>query len=379
MDCKTDYGVFGGLVRRFNPRIRTLQQAHWWQKEASSNDAEIYLLMPFVKYKTPIQVLLVCAILCARPISAPSQEDFKAQLARAAALRQKGSFAEARVIYEAVLPKLKAHRASRELGETLIGLSKIANSEGHYDLAVARAHEAAQVYQGLADKDGEARASNDAGLAYMNSGAYTEATRELDMALNLNSQIGNAETTITILNDLGSVYFYQSKYAESFGAYDAALQRLAKSSGEPWAQRWRQFTLLNLGALYQKLGNYQRALSINKEVEQSPEGLTQGNLGHLHANLGVLYRRLGDPQKALAEYRKAEHFFGLDHDMDGELGVLKNTGIVLALDLGRLKDALKTFTTARTLAEKTKDRREAMQSMLYRAETLYRMERFAEA
>jgi CHAT domain-containing protein len=348
------------------------------EKRLRENDAAIYLLPSSVTSRTSIQTWLVCAILCAGCISAPSQENIAAQLARARTLRQKGSFAEARGIYEAILPKLKAQKASGELGDTLIGLSKIANLEGHYDLAVARAHEAAEVFRGLGDKDGEVRAGNDAGLAYMNSGKYPEAAHELDMALNLNSQTGNAETAITILNDLGSVYFYQSKYAESFGAYDAAMRRLEKSSGEPWANHRRQFTLMNLGALYQKLGNYQRALAISHEVEQSP-GLTNGNLGHLHANLGVLYRRLGDPEKALDEYRKAEHFYGLEHDVDGELGVLKNTGIVLALDLGRLKDALKTFTAARALAEKTKNRREAMQALLYRAETMYRMERFAEA
>jgi tetratricopeptide (TPR) repeat protein len=182
-----------------------------------------------------------------------------------------------------------------------------------------------------------------------------------------------------ILNNLGSVYYYQSKYSESFGAYDAAMQHLEKSKGEPWAAYWRQITLLNLGALYQKLGNYQRALAVNKDLERSPQGLTNGDLGHLYANLGVIYRRLGDPEKALDEYRKARQSYALEHDVDGEIGVLKNTGIVLALDMGRLQDALANFNSVRALAEKSKDRREAMQSLLYRAETLYRMERLPEA
>jgi len=323
--------------------------------------------------------LLACVIVCAVNAPSQSQEDIHVQLAQARALRQKGAFTESRKIYESVLPRLRAQTASGELGETLIGLSQIANSEGHYENAVAMAHEAADAYQKFGDKDGAARAGNDAGLAYMNSGKYPEAAHELDMALSLNNQTGNTKTAMSILNNLGSVYFYQSKYSEAFGAYDAAMQRLEKSAGEPWVPYWRQITLLNLGALYQKLGNYQRALAVNKELEQSPKGLTQGDLGHLHANLGVLYRRLGDPQKALDEYRKAQHAYALKHDVDGELGVLKNTGIVLALDLGRLQDALKTFSIARTLAEKTKDRREAMQSLLYRAETLYRMERLLEA
>jgi CHAT domain-containing protein/tetratricopeptide (TPR) repeat protein len=324
-------------------------------------------------------LLLVCMIVCTVYAFPESQDEIQTRLAQAKALRQKGSFTEARYIYESLLHNLRVRAVSKELGETLIGLSKVANAEGHYELAVALAREAAEAYQKLGDKEGEERARNDAGLAYMNSGKYPEAAHELDKALSLASQTENGKSTVSILNDLGSVYYYQSKYSESFRAYNAALQRLEKSASEPWAKFFRQATLLNLGALYQKIGNYQRALAVNKELEQSPQGLGQRGLAHLYANLGVLYRRLGDPQKALDEYRKAERSYALNHDLDGELGVLKNTGIVLALDLGRLPDALKTFSSAWALAEKTGNRREAMQSLLYRAETLYRMDRLPEA
>jgi CHAT domain-containing protein/tetratricopeptide (TPR) repeat protein len=330
-----------------------------------------------VQFKASIRFLL--ALCVAVYVFSQPQENIQARLAQATSLRQKGSFKEARKVYEEVLSHLRGRPTGGELGETLIGLSQIDNAEGRYEQSVAMAHEAAAAYQKLGDKDGQARAGNDAGLALMNSGKYPEAAGELTMALSLNRQTGNTRASMSNLNNLGSVYYYQSKYSESFGAYDDAMQRLEKSAKEPWAAYWRQITLLNLGALYQKLGNYQRALAVNKELEQSPQGLTQRDLGHLYANLGALYRRLGDPQKALDEYRKAEQSYVLEHDMDGELGVLKNTGIALALDLGRLPDALQAFSSARTLAEKSKDRREAMQSILYRAETLYRLERLPEA
>ena len=71
--------------------------------------------------------------------------------------------------------------------------------------------------------------------------------------------------------------------------------------------------------------------------------------------------------------------YAKEKDVDGELGVLKNSGIVLALDLGRLPDALKTFDRVRALAEKTNNQREAMQALLYRGETLYRMDKLPEA
>ena len=324
-------------------------------------------------------VLLACLTWCPEKAGPQSRDDIKVQIANATALREKGVFREARSIYESILPALRAQGSSSDLGEALIGLGQIANAEGRYETAVALAHESAGVFHELGDKNGEARARNDAGFAYMNAGNYPEAARDLDVALGLGSQSGVAKTPVFILNNLGSVYYYQAKYSEAFTAYDAALQRVGQYAAEPWAPYWRQHTLLNLATLYQRIGNDQRALGLYEQIEQSPETLTPDYLGHLYANLGVLYRHLGDPQKALEAYRKAQRSYALEHDVDGELSVLKNTGIVLALNLGRLPDALATFSKARDLAIKSRNRREAMQAQLYRAETLYRMGRVAQA
>ncbi len=319
-------------------------------------------------------VLLVLVImgLCLMNGVAESQADIQAQLVRAASLREKGNLGEAGKIYEVLLPRLRTQPASRELGETLIGLGQIANADGHYESAVSLARESAQIYQTVGDPDGQARAHNDAGFAYMNAGSYTEAAKELDVAFNLNRPTGNAKTAVLILNNTGSVCYYQAKYSESFRAYEAAMQRLDQAGSAPWTPYWRKVTLFNLAVLYQRLGDDQRALGVYQELQQSPSGLEQRDLGLLNANMGVLYRHLGDPQKALAAYRKAEHFYGQEHDVEGELGVKMNTGIVLALELANFDGALKTFTQIRELAAKAKSRRAAMQALLYRAETLYR-------
>jgi CHAT domain-containing protein len=88
---------------------------------------------------------------------------------------------------------------------------------------------------------------------------------------------------------------------------------------------------------------------------------------------------LGDAKQALLFYGYADEYYAKEKDVDGELGVLKNSGIVLALDLGRLQDALRTFDRVRALAEQTRNQREAMQALLYRGETLYRMNKLADA
>lgn len=315
----------------------------------------------------------VSAFLC--PASAAPPEEAQAQVARADALRQEGKFQEARKVYESLLPGLRS-KQSKELGDALIGLSEIAIAQGRYDAAVALAHESASAYQALGNTDWAARALNNAGRATMFAGNYADAARELNSALRLPS---DTRTSILILNNLGNVYYYQAKYAESSRAYDEAVQRLEHSTDALWAPALRKVTLFNLAVLYQRLGDEQRALSVYRELQQSPSGLEAGDLGHLYANLGVLYRHLGDPQKALGAYQKAEHFYELEHDVDGELGVRMDTGILLAFDLARPDDALKVFTAVRARAEEAKNQRAAMHALLYQGQALYRMGRLADA
>lgn len=304
---------------------------------------------------------------------------FKTQIDKAKSLRDAGSSDEARKIYEQVLPPLRLQPPSPELVDTLNNLSNIATMSGEYGRAVEFSRESAAACKKMHDKNCEALAHDDAGLALSNAGNYPDAAIELDLGLKLTAETGNAQTAVLVLNNLGIVYYYQAKYSESLRAYESALQYVEKSAAEQWSATWRQLTLLNLGTLYQKLGNDQRAIKIYNDILAHPEEATPRDLGHLNANMGAAYRRLGDAQQALQFYGYADEYYAKEKDVDGELGVLKNSGIVLALDLGRLPDALKTFDRVRALAAQTKSQREAMQALLYRGETLYRMGKLAEA
>jgi CHAT domain-containing protein len=309
--------------------------------------------------------------------SAASQ--FKAQIDKAKSLRDAGSSDEAKKIYESVLPPLRLQPPSPELVDTLNNLSDIATMAGEYSRAVQLSRESAAACQKMQDKNCEALAHDDAGLALSNAGNYPEAAAELDLGLKLTGETGNAQTAVLILNNLGIVYYYQAKYSEALRTYETALQYVEKSSAEQWSATWRQFTLLNLATLYQRLGNDQRAIKTYDDVLAHPEAITPRDLGHINANIGAAYRRLGDAKQALQFYGYADEYYAKEKDIDGELGVLKNSGIVLALDMGRLPDALKTFDRVRALAAQTKNQREAMQALLYRGETLYRMDKLPEA
>jgi CHAT domain-containing protein len=330
-------------------------------------------------------IILVSAVTLAlfapeAAISQASSGQYKAQIDKARALRDAGSSDEARKIYESVLPPLRSQGPSPEMVDTLNNLSDIATMAGEYDRAVTLSRESAAACQKMQDKNCEAQAHSDAGLALSNAGNYEEAATELDLGLKLTAETGNAQTAVLILNNLGVVYYYQAKYSEALRTYESALQYVEKSGTQEWTAIWRQLTLLNLATLYQRLGNDQRAIHLYNDILAHPsKNLTPRDLGHMNANIGAIYRRLSDPKEALKRYGYADEYYAKEKDTDGQLAVLKNTGIVLALELNRLQDALKTFDRARALAEKTKNQREVMQAQLYRGETLYRMGKLPEA
>jgi CHAT domain-containing protein len=315
-----------------------------------------------------------------RGLQAAGNTQFKTQLEKADSLRNSGASEEAQKIYESLLPPLREQGPSADLVYTLNNLSNIATMSGQNARAVALSRESASACKKMQDKKCEAEALDDAGLALLNAGKYEDAAAEFDEGLKLAGETGNKETMVLILNNLGNVYYYEARYSEALHAYESAMQDIEKAQTEKWAATWRQFTQLNLATLYQRLGNDQRAIAVYTDLIAHPTNeLSSRDVAHIDANLGALYRRLGDTEEALKQYSYAVEYYAKEKDIDGELAILKNTGIVLALDRGQLRDALKAFERVQALAEKVNNKREAMQALLYRGETLYRMGNLAEA
>jgi CHAT domain-containing protein len=347
----------------------------------------------FVNTVPKIPIIFVCALaltlfapvaVIAQPAAAPNASaaadgQFKEQIEKAKKLRNAGSDAEARKILESVLPPLRSQGPSQDLVDTLNNLSDIATMSGEYDHAVQFSRESTTACQNMHDKNCEAQAHSDAGLALSNAGNYDDAATELDLGLKLTEETRNAETVVLILNNLGVVYYYQAKYSEALRTYESALQYVDKAEDKEWAATWRQITMLNEATLFQRLGNFQRAIAIYADIIAHPKKLSPRDVGHIDANMGAIYRHLGDPKEALVNYGYANEYYAKEKDTDGELGTLKNMGIVLALDRKMPLDALRIFGTALALAKKTKNQREVMQALLYRGDTQYLMGRLHEA
>ena len=322
------------------------------------------------------RLVLICAVVCLATVAparaqtaAPGSLDEK--IRQANALQDQGNLLGAREIYESALKVLPRDPPSLALGDVLNGLSNVSASEGDYKQAIDFAQQAGDVYHGLGNAGGESAALNSRAVAEGELGQYPAAQASLRQALTLSQSADDFQAEVRTLNNLGNAYYFPGNYLEALRSYQEARRIVESHVAEKWAGYWLQITKINQATLYQRLGRYQNALEIYKEIETS-RGLTPSDRAHMLTNLGALYRRLGDPWKALDSYRAALDLYAHQHDSDGEISVLKNIGIVHALDRGDLDQARQFFQRSLSLAKKTHNQREGMQSHLYLGETLLR-------
>ncbi len=250
---------------------------------------------------------------------------------------------------------------------------------GKYVEAIRHASECADLNAILRQAKPEVDCRTTVGRARVNTGEYEAALGAYGVARMVARDARITSAEVTLLNNRANVYYFLGRYSEAHVGYSEALDILTRNRTEDWYARRLQMTRANLAVLYQKLGQYQRALAVYQELSSAQSALVPGERAQLLTNMGVLYRRLGDPYKALDRYREAEAIFAANHDRDGEIGVIKNMGIALALDLEDPARARPNFERALQLAEASGNRREATQALLYLSESSRRLKRFSEA
>ena len=309
----------------------------------------------------------------------PPPADLDRQIEMARALFDRGRTEEAKKIYEPILEQLRNRPPTKQLGYVLNAMNKLAAAAGDYERAIQWAEQSAEVYHHLGDAGGESHSWNNKGIAELQLGSYPSAQQDLEKALELSRAGNDVENEVQVLNNLGSAYFFPGDYSQALRRYEEAMATVDRNPNAKWNDYWKQITNINQATLYQRLGRFERALLIYRQVETSSRTLTASDRAHMQANLGTLYRRLGDPYKALDNFRGAQQLYSRQHDADGEIAVLKNIGIVYALDLEDLPRAAGIFKQALALAEKTRNRREQMQAHLYLGETELRAHLLARA
>lgn len=283
------------------------------------------------------------------------------------------------LIFLALAVPLAASPADPERAQQLLDRATGHIDAGEYEAAVRSAQEAARLYAALGDARNRTAALNEAGLAQLYAGLYPAARASFERALGVAVASGDVEGVVEERMNLASVDFFTGRYADAAGHYAAVGRVLDAHRAAEWTRRRRRILLANRAALDQRLGRHEEALAAYRLALADTADVRPEEHAQMLSNVGVLYRRMGDPYKALDAYEQARAIFVREQDVDGELGVLKNRGIALALDLGRLAEARATFAEALARATATGNAREALQARLYGAETQLRLGQAAEA
>lgn len=287
-----------------------------------------------------------------------------------------GTIAQMRAVLVAAAVALVASPAAAQpptAATVLESRAEVATDAGQYAAAIRDANAAAAMRAAMGDERGRGRALTQAGFAQVQSGDYRAGKTTLTTSLALASTAGDDEGRALAITNLGNLDFFLGSYAEAAEYYDSALAIADARRSEAWASRWRRVILVDKATLDLRLGRHQEALAWFRQAEAGPD-LRPGLQGQILMNLGVLYRRLGDPVKALEEYDAALAVFSHQHQVQFELSVMKNRGIVLALDLGRLEEARANFSDGLDRATRLGNKREMLQAHLYRGETELRLD-----
>jgi CHAT domain-containing protein len=299
-------------------------------------------------------------------------------------LRQRGWWTRNRnlrcaLIFFALTVPLAAAAPDRARADQLFNASVDQTDAGEYEAAVRSANESAKLYAILGDAGNQTASLNQAGLAQLYAGSYPAARSSFEEALRIAVSSNDAESLVEERMNLASVDFFTGRYADAAAHYDGVSRVLDAHRAQEWTQRRRRILLANRATLDQRLGRYEEALAAYRLALADTTDVRAEEHAQMLSNVGVLYRRMGDPYKALDAYDRARAIFAGNQHVDGELGVLKNRGIVLALDLGRLEEARDTFADAFRRATDAGNAREALQAQLYGAETKLRLRNAAEA
>jgi tetratricopeptide (TPR) repeat protein len=258
-----------------------------------------------------------------------------------------------------------------------IRAAQSAIASGDYSRGIAKAEDAAATANALHDPKREGFARNLIGQAHLYQGAYGPALTAFQRAFELADSQHDVNAACVRLGNIGNVHFFQGRYLDALENYQLALAK--SETGGAAASNGRQLALANLAILYEQLGQNEKALGYYQRAQASASALQPSEYAQLLSNMGTLYRRMGDPVKALATYDAARQLFRRATHSDGEIHVLHNTGLVLALDYQAPARALAAFTEALQLADKTANRRQAMLGRLYRGGALFRLGRPADA
>jgi serine/threonine protein kinase/tetratricopeptide (TPR) repeat protein len=292
------------------------------------------------------------------------------------------------------------------LAETYKDLGDLYKMKQDYDSGIQVLKQAEKLYSELGDRLELSHTLNNMGNIYAVRGSLDEAIRYYLRALRIQRQLGATKDVAMILSNIAAISYYRGEYARTLRLFKMAL-RLQREVGN---QAEIARTHNNLGLLLYEMGNFDtsldhlnesialnRKIGLKKEllinldnltlvmlhagrlkesIQFIREGMTlseeladRPHTASFTANLASVQKRMGYYGQSIDKYRQALKI--LNEINDSYNVAIATIGLAdLYFRLNRLEDSQKLINEMLRQAEKTSDRKTAIQCYLLRGKIM---------
>ena len=221
--------------------------------------------------------------------------------------------------------------------------------------SIAYAAESLDLAEGLNDRDGQAVALNNLGIAHYYLAEYDKALGYYTRSLELAEQIGNDEVVAKALNNIGVIHYMWGEYDRTLEYYSRALEN-RKQAGDTHGIAVGHN---NLGNVYYATERYDEALqhlseALDLYTEVNDERLAASTLN----NIGLLYHKVERFDDALESLERARVIEERINDKPGLALSLNNIGLVYDA-WGKYREALEYYRASLRVREEIGDRQGA--------------------
>jgi predicted ATPase len=219
---------------------------------------------------------------------------------------------------------------------------------GRYSQALEEAQALLEGARALGDRELEARAHQQIGLAYLNQGEYRKALASFEITAQLCQEIGRLDHLGLTLTNMGVAYGYLGEHSRTLDLYQRAYE-VAQQTGDRLGQGR---ALTNLGIVYKKLRNLQRASECSEQAYRIWQEIGDRRAeSHTLINLGNLFRTLGELGKAQEYLERACVLSREIKNLQGLAIALHNLGSLHGEQRQEYVEALRYEEEALTVAE----------------------------
>ncbi len=190
-----------------------------------------------------------------------------------------------------------------------------------------------------------ARAHIALGRALWRMADYDEGFTHFKTARSLITTLGNDELRRQVLYLIGNSHLVKAEYPEAVEAYVQSLA-LAKQSHDSLSE---QIILNNLGILYTRIGDYERAFLYHSESLRIGIKINDPEIGSGYLNLGIIRYHQKQPDEAMRYFQTAKENFTKHDNWFGLIKAELDIGNIL-LEEKKYSEAEHAYTNALELS-----------------------------